>query len=135
MTALCDTSLWAHLVGQSSWTALPVTLHYRATDPFEVTITIGTDNVQWKLSRELLQAGTEQPAGEGDVRLWPCRQDPRDHLFLHLCPPTGQALLELPRMAVLDFLRKTEMLVPTGTEAAAFSIDAEMKALLDDDPS
>ena len=38
-------------------------------------------------------------------------------------------------MAVLDFLRKTEMLVPTGTEAAAFSIDAEMKALLDDDPS
>ena len=134
MTALCD-GLSAYLVGQSSWTELPVTLLYRTTDPYEVTITIGTDHIEWKLGRELLQAGTERPAGDGDIRLWPCRQAPGDHLFLHLSPPSGQALLELPRTAVLEFLRKTELLVPTGTEAAVFSIDAEMKALLDGDPS
>jgi hypothetical protein len=130
----CSRTLWAYRVDASSWTELPITLCYRDADPYEVTITISA-HIEWKLSREILQAGTSQPVGEGDVRLWPGFVTPGKQLFLHLSSDSGQALLELPHAAVLEFLRETEILVPTGTETAVFSIDAELQALLDGDLS
>lgn len=128
----CSRTLLAYLVDSSCWRELPVTLYYRAADPYEVMLTIGTERITWKLSRELLQAGTAHPVGEGDIRLWPSHQ-PDEQLFLHLSPPSGQALLELPRPEVLEFLGVTELLVPTGTESAVFSFDAALQALLDGD--
>ena len=58
---------------------------------------------------------------------------PDGRLFLHLRPPSGQALVELPRTAVLDFLDDTETVTPTGTEGLGFSLDAELQALLECD--
>ena len=124
----------AYQVGASSWEELPLTLHYQASNPYEVTLSIGDEGVEWRLSRELLQAGTAHPAGEGDVRLWPGRHTPTEQLFMHLSPPSGHALLELPRTAVVEFLGTTECIVPTGTEDAG-SFDAELRALLDGDPT
>src|SRR3954465_12398876 len=98
----CSRTRWAYRVDASSWTELPITLYYRDVDPYEVTITISA-NIEWKLSREILQAGTSQPVGEGDVRLWPGSVTPGRQLFLHLSSATGQALLELPHAAVLEF--------------------------------
>jgi hypothetical protein len=132
MTAFSHTMV-GHLVGASSRTELPITLHYRATEPYEVTVMLGAERVEWKLSRELLRAGTMKPVGGGDVHFWPGRQSPTEQLFLHLSPPSGEALVELPRTAVLEFLQETERLVPTGTEGAAISPDAELQALLDSD--
>ena len=96
------------LVGPQSWTEVPALLCYDAADPFAVRIAfgdVGDENgvvdledggIAWLLSRELLQAGLEGPAGDGDVRLWPAHAA-TDVLFLHLRAPSGEALFELSR--------------------------------------
>src|ERR671913_832996 len=68
------------LVGPQSWTEVPAVLCYDGADPFAVRIAfgdVGDENgvvdpddggIAWLLSRELLQAGLDGPAGDGDVR-------------------------------------------------------------------
>ncbi len=122
-----------HLVGPSSWTEVPATLGYEVADPYAVRISFGdpfgADGISWLLARDLLRAGLDQPAGDGDVRLWPARTT-GDVLFLHLRAPSGEALFELSRTAVAAFLRQTEQLVPVGSEAAALQVDDALEALL-----
>ena len=89
----------------------------------------GSDGIAWLVSRELLRAGLNRPAGEGDVRVWPTRSS-GDALFLHLRAPSGEALFEMSRAAVGAFLRQTEALVPTGAEEAMLGLDEELQALL-----
>jgi hypothetical protein len=129
------------LVGPQSWTEVPALLCYDAADPFAVRIAfgdVGDENgvvdaddggIAWLVSRELLQAGLESPSGDGDVRLWPAHAS-TDVLFLHLRAPSGEALFELSRGAVAAFLRQTEALVPSGTEAARLDLDDELHVLL-----
>ncbi len=129
------------LVGPQSWTEVPALLCYDASDPFAVRIAfgdVGDENgvvdpddagVAWLLSRELLQAGLDAPAGEGDVRLWPARAT-TDVLFLHLRAPSGEALFELSATVVGEFLRETERLVPVGEESGRLQVDDELTALL-----
>src|ERR671912_1512773 len=127
------------LVGPQSWTEVPALLCYDAADPFAVRIAfgdIGDENgvvdpddggIAWLLSRELLQAGLERPAGDGDVRLWPARAA-ADVLYLHLRAPSGEALFEVSRASVAAFLRHTEALVPPGEEASRLGLDDELQA-------
>ncbi len=129
------------LVGPRSWTEVPARLCYDIADPYAVRIAFGEvgdtgavadaddAGISWLLSRELLQAGLERPAGEGDVRLWPA-QSSADVLFLHLRAPSGEALFELSRATVAAFLRQTEALVPSGTETAVLTLDDELESLL-----
>jgi hypothetical protein len=123
-----------HLVGPTSWTEVPAVLTYSVRDPFAVRIGFGEagepdDGITWLLSRELLVAGLDRPAGEGDVRLWPARTS-GDVLYLHLRAPSGEALFELSRATVAAFLLQTEALVPTGQETAALDVDQELAVLL-----
>ncbi|MEX5720091.1 SsgA family sporulation/cell division regulator [Geodermatophilus maliterrae] len=124
-----------HLVGPTSWTEVPAVLRYAVDDPFAVRIGFGDaddgadDGITWLLGRELLAAGLERPAGDGDVRLWPARTS-GDVLYLHLRAPSGEALFELSRATVAAFLQRTETLVPTGQETAALGVDEELAALL-----
>ncbi|MBM7804713.1 hypothetical protein JOD57_000550 [Geodermatophilus bullaregiensis] len=124
-----------HLVGPTSWTEVPAVLRYAVDDPFAVRIGFGDaddaadDGITWLLGRELLAAGLERPAGDGDVRLWPGRAS-GDVLYLHLRAPSGEALFELSRATVAAFLQRTETLVPTGQETAALDVDEELAALL-----
>ena len=129
------------LVGPQSWTEVPALLCYDAADPFAVRIAFGDvgdergvvdpddGGIAWLLSRELLQAGLEGPAGDGDVRLWPAHAL-NDVLFLHLRAPSGEALFELSRATVAAFLRQTEQLVPSGSESALLDLDDELQALI-----
>jgi hypothetical protein len=137
----CPTTL--HLVGPQSWTEVPAVLSYDVSDPFAVRITFGDsgatdgEGIAWLVGRELLQAGLERPAGEGDVRLWPSRTS-GDVLFLHLRAPSGEALFEVSRGTVAGFLRLTENVVPVGEEASVLDVDDELAALLSNggaDPS
>jgi hypothetical protein len=137
-----------HLVGPSTWTEVPALLLYDAGDPYAVRIAFGegVDDeepgeadaaITWLLSRELLQAGLDRPAGDGDVRLWPAKAA-ADVLYLHLRAPSGEALFELSRATVAAFLRHTEALVPLGEESARLRLDDELQVLLSDggaDPS
>ncbi|MFD2092325.1 SsgA family sporulation/cell division regulator [Blastococcus deserti] len=137
------------LVGPQSWTEVPALLCYDAADPFAVRIAFGDvgdesgvvdpddGGIAWLLSRELLQAGLQAPAGEGDVRLWPAH-GASDVLFLHLRAPSGEALFELSRATVAAFLRHTEALVPSGSESEQLDLDDELHVLLSNggaDPS
>ncbi len=127
------------LVGPTSWTEVPAALRYEADDPYAVRIAFGeTDDedladpeagITWLLSRELLQAGLDRPAGDGDVRLWPSRAA-SDVLYLHLRAPSGEALFEVSRASFAAFLRQTEALVPLGEETARLALDDELLALL-----
>src|SRR4051794_17694111 len=129
------------LIGPQSWTEVPALLCYEPTDPFAVRIAfgdVGDENgvvdledggTAGLLSRELLQAGLEAPAGDGDVRLWPAHAA-TDVLFLHLRAPSGEALFELSRATVAAFLRQTETLVPSGSESALLDLDDELHVLL-----
>ncbi len=128
------------LVGPTSWTEVPALLLYDVADPYAVRIAFGdtpedeaaadTDGaITWLLSRELLQAGLERPAGDGDVRLWPAKAA-ADVLYLHLRAPSGEALFEMSRASVAAFLRQTEALVPLGEETARLGLDDELQALL-----
>jgi hypothetical protein len=132
--------LTLQLVGPQSWTEVPALLCYDAADPYAVRIAFGDvgdgtaadvddGGIAWLLSRELLRAGLDRPAGEGDVRLWPS-QSPNDVLFLHLRAPSGEALFELSRATVAAFLRQTEALVAPGSESAMLSLDDELQVLL-----
>jgi hypothetical protein len=129
-----------HLVGPTSWTEVPALLLYDAGDPYAVRIAFGETaddddaadaegSITWLLSRELLQAGLERPAGDGDVRLWPAKAA-SDVLYLHLRAPSGEALFELSRASVAAFLRHTEALVPLGEESARLRLDDELHTLL-----
>jgi hypothetical protein len=136
------------LVGPQSWTEVPALLCYDAADPFAVRIAfgdVGVDTaavdaddagISWLLSRELLHAGLERPAGDGDVRLWPAHAA-ADLVYLHLRAPSGEALFELSRATVAAFLRQTEALVPMGSEVSQLDLDEELAALLSNggDPS
>jgi hypothetical protein len=126
------------LVGPTSWTEVPALLLYDVADPYAVRIAFGDTaedaadpdaGITWLLSRELLQAGLERPAGEGDVRLWPAKAA-ADVLYLHLRAPSGEALFEMSRASVAAFLRQTEALVPLGEETARLGLDDELQALL-----
>ena len=128
------------LVGPTSWTEVPALLLYDIGDPYAVRIAFGDPaeddaaadpdaGITWLLSRELLQAGMDQPAGDGDVRLWPAKAA-SDVLYLHLRAPSGEALFELSRASVAAFLRQTEALVPLGEESARLGLDDELQALL-----
>ncbi|MGY1603780.1 SsgA family sporulation/cell division regulator [Geodermatophilus sp. SYSU D00815] len=128
--------LTLQLIGPRSWTEVPALLSYDAADPFAVRITFGQtgggaadDGVTWLMGRDLLRAGLDHPAGDGDVRLWPASAT-ADALFLHLRAPSGEALFELSRATLTAFLRQTEVLVPAGGESAALDLDEELTLLL-----
>ncbi|MGZ4611810.1 MAG: SsgA family sporulation/cell division regulator [Blastococcus sp.] len=129
------------LVGPQSWTEVPALLRYEPNDPFAVRIAFGDvrdenaavdadgGGIAWLVSRELLQNGLDQLAGDGDVRVWPASAA-TDVLFLHLRAPSGEALFELSRATVSAFLRQTETLVPTGSETELLDLDDELQVLL-----
>src|SRR3569832_2306621 len=59
-------------------TALPVraSLRYDPEDPYAVHVlfhaeSAGGEPVSWSFARELLFTGLDEPAGIGDVRVWP----------------------------------------------------------------
>ena len=122
------------LIGPRSWTEIPTVFAYDAADPFAVRITFGEtpadgDGVAWLVGRDLLRTGLDQPAGGGDVRVWPASAA-ADVLLLHLRAPSGEALFELSRAALAAFLRGTEALVPAGGEGTVLDLDEELAVLL-----
>jgi Streptomyces sporulation and cell division protein, SsgA len=112
---------------------LVASLYYSADDPYAIRMAfhVGLDEpVQWIFARELLEAGLAQPAGEGDVQVWPGSPDGRDVLNLSLSSPFGQAHFEAPMDATADFLRRTYGLIAAGQEDEFIDVDGELDELL-----
>jgi len=96
-----------------------------------VAATGGEEVVEWTFARQLIVDGLDAPAGMGDVRVWPVAEDHGTLVALALCSPSGEALFEVPRIALSDFLARTCAEVPVGYEDDYIDIDAELVSLLD----
>ncbi len=111
---------------------LVASLKYRGDDPYAVRMAfhVGSDEpIEWIFARELLTAGHECPAGDGDVQVWPDGVD-GEVLNIALSSPFGHALFEAPAAAVAEFVRRTYNLVPAGRECDFVDFDSEIDELL-----
>lgn len=82
-----------------------VGLSWSAEDPYAVSMVFSPASgpVHWVVSRELLAAGLEGPAGLGDVAVLPAlHDDSRVELILE--SPTGRAVFLVARRALAEFL-------------------------------
>lgn len=117
--------------------SLPVTagLRYDVVDPWAVRVafhTGGDDDgvVEWMFARQLLTDGVAGPVGEGDVRVWPATHGVDRVVNLAMASPSGSALFEIDRDALVEFLQQTYVAVPTGSESEVVDLDAELALLL-----
>ena len=121
-------------------TALPVraSLRYDPADPYAVHVlfhaeTATGETVSWFFARELLTIGLDEPAGFGDVRVWPWATSHGDFVALVLSSPDGNALFEVPRSVLVHFLRCTYAVVGRGHETRYVDIDAIIGKILVED--
>ncbi len=118
--------------------SLPVLadLSYSAADPWAVRVAfqVGGDGdgvVEWMFARQLLTDGVAASVGEGDVRVWPAMAGRERVINLAMASPSGSALFEIERDALVEYLQQTYVAVPTGAEEDVVDLDAELALLLD----
>lgn len=109
-----------------------LTLTYSTKDPLAVTLTFPPPEAEqaptaWVFSRDLLAAGLQARAGEGDVVIRPTG---RDRLLMSLTSPGGRVRAELERATVEAFIRESYALLPVPDESAALDLDDLVTALL-----
>jgi hypothetical protein len=112
---------------------LVASLWYSTDDPYAIRMAfhVGTDEpVEWIFSRELLSAGMDGPAGDGDVHVWPGTDHGLGVLNVALSSPFGHAHFEAPISAIADFLTRTFTVIPAGHESTFINIDSELDELL-----
>jgi len=108
-------------------------LRYAADDPWAVRVAfrVGGDGiVEWMFARQLLTDGIARRVGEGDVQVWPSLVDEHRVVNLAMASPSGSALFEIERDALVEFLQQTYLSVPTGSEERVVDLDAELALLL-----
>ena len=114
-------------------TDLDVALGYDPADPYAVTarfITRGGD-VVWTFGRELLSRGLTDPAGEGDVQIWPCLDtDGRAMVVIELRSPDGELIAQARTHDVYRFVSRTLAMVPAGMESEHCDVDSLIGQLL-----
>jgi hypothetical protein len=103
---------------------VPATFAYDAGDPWAVRIVFPGGRgdtatpVCWVVARDLLLRGMTDPAGEGDVQVFPSiDEDGRAAVVIELCSPDGRLVLQLPTTELHQFLSRTLAVVPLGAES------------------
>ncbi len=114
-------------------------LRYDRDDPYAVHLSFvtptGRDPIEWIFARSLATHGLTEPAGDGDVRIWPSPEDLAGPVYVELCSPSGRALFTVPRSVLAEFVDRSHGVVPPGDEADYVDLDAELDLLLHDDLS
>jgi hypothetical protein len=115
-------------------TATPIEaeLRYDAADPYAVTAVFmtGANRVQWTFGRELLAEGLYEPAGDGDVHVWPCLDsDGHAVVIIELCSPDGEALVQARTGDLSSFVERMNSAVAQGTESSLMDVDALITAI------
>jgi hypothetical protein len=115
-------------------TPIDAELHYDPRDPYAVTTVFmtGASQVRWTFGRDLLCEGLYEPAGDGDVHVWPCL-DSQGHavVIIELCSPDGEALVQARTGDLTSFVDRMTKAVEPGTESALIDIDTAITAILD----
>ena len=116
-------------------TATPIEaeLRYDPADPYAVTTVFktGASQVRWTFGRELLTEGLYEPAGDGDVHVWPCL-DSSGHavVIIELCSPDGEALVQARTGDLQSFVERMNQAVARGSESGLVDVDAAIAAIL-----
>jgi len=108
-------------------------LRYRASDPYAVSMDFRSSRgtVTWTFGRDLLADGLHEPAGLGDVHVWPTVDAAgRPVVAIALKAPTGAITVTAPRRPVASFVRRSMRLVPQGEESTHLDVDAAVARLL-----
>lgn len=116
------------VVPDASPLPVPAEFRYRTTDPYAVEAIFHTgqgEHPTWVFGREIITAGLRTHAGTGDVKIWPSMSSGTQTICISLSTPEGTALLEAPRAALQSFLRRTNDLVPLGTEKEHIDLDVD----------
>lgn len=93
---------------------------YDAADPFAVDalISTGVQQVRWTFGRDLLVDGLYEPAGHGDVQVWPCLSTEGSAVvIIELSSPDGEIVLRAPSRPLHTFVQRMLALVPRGAES------------------
>jgi hypothetical protein len=115
---------------------LPASFGYDPSDPWAVWITFRgpRDEVRWAVGRDLLLQGMTDPAGEGDIQLWPSiDENGRAAVVMELCSPDGRLVAQLLTNELYRFLTRTLAVVPLGTESV--DLDRLVDAICGPSPS
>lgn len=122
-----------HLSGRGRTTVLR--LSWQTSDPLAVRLLLtatpdhpSLPRGSWVILRDLLRYGSEEPAGDGQVRIRP--DGSRDRVRLDLAGDWGGYWVTMPREVLSNFLDATEALVPTGSERSEAEVDALIARLL-----
>jgi hypothetical protein len=113
-------------------TPIEAELRYDANDPYAVTAVFmtGAHQVQWTFGRELLAEGLYEPAGDGDVHVWPCLDsDGHAVVIIELCSPDGEALVQARTGDLTRFVERMSTAVAMGSESALMDVDALIAAI------
>ncbi len=113
-------------------TPIEAELRYDASDPFAVTTVFmtGHSEVRWTFGRDLLSEGLYEPAGDGDVHVWPCL-DTNGHavVIIELCSPDGEALVQARTGDLRAFVDRMNKAVKPGTESELLDVDAVIASI------
>ena len=115
-------------------TATPIEaeLRYDPADPYAVTTVFktGQSQVRWTFGRALLSEGLYEPAGDGDVHVWPCL-DSAGHavVIIELGSPDGEALVQARTGDLQSFVERMNQTVAVGSESELLDIDAAISAI------
>ena len=100
---------------------------YDPSDPFAATLTLKASprDVRWTFARDLLIDGVFEPAGEGDVVVFPFL-DPETGsavTVLGLRSPGGEFMAQVPKQDLQAFVRAMLDSVPLGAESDLIDLD------------
>lgn len=113
-------------------------LHYDPSDPYAVTMVFltGVQSVRWTFSRDLLVEGLYEPAGDGDVHVWPCLDaDGHAVVIVELCSPDGEALVQSRTGDLTSFVDRMCRMVPLGEESSHLDLDNTIAAIFNAEPA
>ena len=113
-------------------TPLEAQLRYESDDPYAISaeFSTGAESVGWVFARDLLASGLYEPAGDGDVHVWPCLDsDGHAVVIIELCSPDGEALVQAKTGDLSSFVDRMSKVVEIGNESAHLNVDDAIKAI------
>lgn len=116
-------------------TAVPVAgrFSYRSDRPYEVRVAFvsqGRTVTTWVFSRELLLAGLRAPAGDGDVRMRPFRDEVGTRrVHIELRSAESSCALTAKARDLAGWVRTTAEVVPPGREDRYLDLDTHLARL------
>lgn len=134
MSAAFDQPVQARLIAEPpADRCIDAALRYDDSDPLAVRLVFSAEasldgsEVAWAFARELLDTGLREPAGEGDVHVWP-RDGSRT--VVELLSTQGVAVVEFASADLRRFLLRSYDVVPAGQEHGELDVENGLAVLL-----